>query len=320
MKYKNKTNSNEKKDEKLEQSILMNLKRKEKYIEQISMVDEVPCFSWIDLNPTELCNRRCIFCPRSNPTFYPNQDLNISLKLAEKISDELKSLNYKGCLMLCGYGEPLMHREIVDLVSIFGKDIHTEIVTNGDKLTKNLINKLYEAGLDMILVSLYDGPNQIEYFNKVFYDAGISKDKFILRNRWYSMEEDFGVKLTNRAGMVASGNQKSVNINRPCFYTHYSLQIDWNGDAMLCAQDFNKKIKIGNVYAQSLMEIWKSKNLEKYRKVLGKSYRSHYPCKFCNVDGTLHGKKHAEIWNKIYEEKNETGRVRSSLKEQNKRN
>jgi len=296
----NKKGTDKTKNEIFENSIITNVNRKAKYIDQIIMVDNVPCFSWIDLNPTELCNRRCVFCPRSNSTFYPNQDLNMSLSLAEKICDELKNFNYKGGLMLCGYGEPLMHRKIVPLVQIFGKDIHTEIVTNGDKLTKKLIEDLYNAGLNMMLVSMYDGPHQEDYFHELFSDAGISIDNYILRDRWYSIEEDYGVKLTNRAGMVTSGKQEPVNLNHPCYYTHYSLQIDWNGDATLCAQDFNKKIKIGNAYAQSIMDIWKSKNLDKYRKVLGKGYRLLYPCNQCNVNGTLHGKFHAEIWNKIY--------------------
>ena len=29
----------------------------------------------ITINPTELCNRTCHFCPRSDPKVYPNQNL-----------------------------------------------------------------------------------------------------------------------------------------------------------------------------------------------------------------------------------------------------
>ncbi len=291
----------ETKEEIFEQTILKNVERKGKFIDQIQHVDNIPLFSWIDLNPTELCNRRCVFCPRKDDTFYPNQNLHVDLALARKIASELHEYKYRGGLNLCGYGDPLLHPDIVGLVKVFGRDIHTEMVTNGDKLHKELAQKLFDAGLDVLLVSLYDGPYQIDYFKELFASAGIEENQYILRDRWYSVEEDYGVKLTNRAGSVQAGNQARVENARPCYYTHYSLQIDWNGDVMLCAQDFNKKIKFGNLYAKSMLEIWTSRNARKYREMLGKGYRGIYPCINCNVNGTLHGSKHCEEWVALYE-------------------
>ena len=290
------------KEEIFEQSIMTNIQRKSKYIDTVYMWDGLPLFSWIDINPTELCNRKCEFCPRKDPVDYPNQNLNMDVRLAQKIADELREYDYKGGLMLCGYGEPLLNNNITELVGVFGKDIHTELATNGDKLCTSLVNELLSAGLDVILVSMYDGPYQVDYFEEMFAKVGLKKERYVLRDRWYGVEEDYGVKLTNRAGTVKEGNQEIIDEKRPCYYLHYSLQIDWNGDAVLCTQDYNKKIKSGNVYAQSLMDIWKSRNINKFRKVLGRGYRTMYPCNRCNVNGTLHGKNHAQIWDEIYKE------------------
>jgi len=135
----------------------------------------------------------------------------------------------------------------------------------------------------------------------MFTKAGLKEEQYVLRDRWYSIEEDYGVKLTNRAGAVKEGRQEAFDAKKPCYYTHYSLQVDWNGDVLLCVQDFNKKIKFGNLYGQSLFDIWKSSNITKYRKVLGGGYRVMYPCDRCNVNGTLHGSKHIEAWNEVYE-------------------
>ena len=96
----------------------------------------------------------------------------------------------------------MQHPDIVGLVKVFGQNIHTEMVTNGDKLQKELVQRLFDAGLDVLLVSLYDGPYQIDYFKEMFASAGIGEKQYILRDRWYSVEEDYGVKLTNRAGSV----------------------------------------------------------------------------------------------------------------------
>ena len=36
----------------------------------------------VEINPTELCNRRCSFCPRSDPSVYPNRSLHMSIQTA----------------------------------------------------------------------------------------------------------------------------------------------------------------------------------------------------------------------------------------------
>ena len=276
--------------------ILNNIKRKSEFVDNVEHVSSVPLFSWIDLNPTELCNRTCIFCPRHDSTNYPNQNLHMPLMLAKKIADELKELNYSGGLIICGHGEPLLHPEIVGFVAAFGNEIHTEIVTNGDPLTVTFINELFSAGLGFMLVSLYDGEHQVEEIHNLFDKAGIGKNQYLLRNRWYSEESDFGLKLTNRAGTVDTGKQDVVDEKKPCYYPHYAMQIDWNGDVLVCVQDWNKRVRFGNIHSDSLMEVWTGKLMNRYRRHLGEGDRKMEPCRNCNVTGTLHGYNHAKAW------------------------
>ena len=145
---------------------------------------------------------------------------------------------------------------------------------------------------------MYDGPHQIDEFTKIFKDANITENSYILRDRWYSVDEDYGVKLTNRAGVATEGNQDIVNMSRPCYYPFYSVMLDWNGDVMLCVQDWNKKIKMGNITFSSLLDIWQSSGYKKYRNVLKKGKRVLSPCSGCNTNGTLHGKEHLACWDK----------------------
>ena len=44
------------------------------------------------------------------------------------------------------------------------KVCNTEITTNGDPLTKKTIRKLVDSGINKIVVSLYDGPHQVDKF------------------------------------------------------------------------------------------------------------------------------------------------------------
>ena len=74
------------------------------------------------------------------------------------------------------------------------------------------------------------------------------------------------------------------------------MTIDWNGDVLVCMQDWNKKIKFGNIHANTLLEIWQNKIYSKYRMSLIKGSRKLSPCNKCNADGTLHGGNHADAW------------------------
>ena len=91
-----------------EQTIKKNIQRKSAFVDQVQFVGDIPLFSWIDINPTELCNRRCVFCPRAEVELYPNQNLHISLDLCSKIADELRALKYSGGVAFSGYGEPTL--------------------------------------------------------------------------------------------------------------------------------------------------------------------------------------------------------------------
>ncbi len=275
---------------------LDNLLRKSSYVDHVTYFNEVPLFSWIDINVTELCNRKCVFCPRVSAEFYPNLNLNMDKNLAEKIGAELAALNYKGVVVFSGYSEPTLCPHFEDIISSFPTNIRLELVTNGDNLTAKDFKKLYNAGINHFVVSLYDGEHQVKKFKKIFTEAGFKKDVYSLRDRWYDSDKNFGLKLTNRGGTIDAGEQPEVIPDKPCYYPSYSMTIDWNGDVLVCMQDWNKKVKFGNVSTQSLFEIWTGKSYSKYRTNLLRGNRNLNPCSKCNAEGTLHGFNHANAW------------------------
>jgi radical SAM protein with 4Fe4S-binding SPASM domain len=276
-------------------SIIKNVKRKAERTDVVQFVDvngvRVPLFSWIDINANELCNRRCVFCPRGQK--YKNENVHMDLTLATKISKELKELEYKGTINICGNGEPLLHKDIVGLVKCF-KEHQVEIVTNGDRLSTDLIKNLYDNGLKYFVVSMYDGPEQIERNNKLFKDACIDEDRYILRDRWHPEDDEFGLILTNRAGTMKG--KKDIP-STACYYMHYSMQIDWNGDVLFCVQSvYDKSVIHGNLNEKSMLDIWSSNKIRDYRKKLGEGKRSHHPCDGCDAIGIIHGGNHAAAW------------------------
>ena len=157
------------------------------------------------------------------------------------------------------------------------------------------------ALINKIVVSLYDGPEQVKKYNDLFLKSGINKDKYILRDRWYKEDDGWGLMVTNRAGTLNLENQNlPKKKNMSCFYTHYSMMIDWNGDCYLCTQDWQRKMVSGNIYKQHILNIWNSEILKKFRNDLVNGKRINNPCKNCNAFGLMHGSNHSKAWQKYY--------------------
>ena len=289
------------------ETIKKNLERVSRLVDQSVQInsDNSPLFSWLELSPIDVCNRSCIFCPKSDDNIAPNQpNAILPAVLYKKLATELNDLEYQGTVMLAGYGEPMLHPQLNDLISTFSRVCNTEITTNGAVLSASRIQGMLSAGIGKIVVSMYDGPEQQEYFESMFKTAGAPKEKYILRDRWYDADADYGIKLTNRGGTIDAGVQDKVDSRHPCFYPHYMMMINWNGDCFLCTQDWNRRMQSGNAMLQPLIEIWNSKMLKQYRSRLAGGNRNLSPCSNCNADGTLHGAKHAAYWTSYYQKTN----------------
>ena len=283
------------------ETIQNNINRKKPILDRDpQFFNNIPIPSWIELSLIDVCNRSCSFCPKSDEKVAPDTYQKMSKKLIDKMHDDLKKINYRGVLTLCGYGEPLLHKEIEYICKKLSKVSSVEIVTNGDPLNYKVIQKLYNANLSRLLISMYDGPEQVIKFKTMIKKSGVPEDFVILRDRWYTETENFGVKLTNRAGTISTGNQIGNDVHTVCYYPSYQFLIDWNGDIFLCPQDWQRRQAMGNMMQESLFEIWMSKIMKKYRVDLLNGKRVNNPCKSCNATGTLLGINHAKIWREKY--------------------
>jgi radical SAM protein with 4Fe4S-binding SPASM domain len=250
----------------------------------------------VELNSTELCNRTCWFCPRSNAEIYPNRNLNMSPGLAEKVANDLSSFGYRGRISLSGFGEPLLNKNLAELICALRSHLPKNTIdtnSNGDRLSVEQIAALFEAGITFIYVNLYDSSDQEEPIRKRFEKAGIPEERFKIRPHWDSQEEDWGLILNNRSGMIVDPEHglevPKEPIERPCYYPFSRLLIDWNGDVPLCSNDWGRKRIVGNVGFESVRDIWMSEEITEARKELMRSDRRSAPCSKCSVNGILTG-------------------------------
>ena len=270
-----------------------NIARKSHGADHVHLVDGKPVPSWIEINPTELCSRTCAFCPRHDTNFYPNQPLQMSPETASDLARQLHDISFQGTINISGFGEPLLHRGLEDIVARLA-NFRVEIVTSGDGLSARRIRSLHMAGCRFFAVSLYDGPEQRQKFEDMFAEAAV--DTYILRDRWQTEADNFGLSLlTNRAGTVEVGKQAEVDTKKPCFYLAYSMMVDWNGDILLCSQDWHKRVKFGTV-RDGIMAAWTSPAMRKRRMQLLRGRDGLHPCSGCNANGQVHGLEHAIAW------------------------
>lgn len=250
----------------------------------------------VEFNTTELCNRTCVFCPRVNPEIYPNRKLHLTAEIVDKASMDLQNIGFTGRISFSGFGEPVLNKKFPDLIRAARKNLPDNCIdtnTNGDRLTPEMVSKMFEAGITFVYANMYDGPEQEAVFKAVFEDAKISPDRYKLRPHWEEVGDDYGLFLNNRSGMVVDPDiglpAVAEPIVRPCYYPFSRAMVDWNGDVLICSNDWARKCVVGNVVEQSFSDVWMSEKMFEVRMKLMQSDRNHKPCATCGVNGTLSG-------------------------------
>jgi radical SAM protein with 4Fe4S-binding SPASM domain len=262
----------------------------------------LPLPTEIEISESGTCNRTCSFCPRSSPNFEDKKEF-ISNILHEKLCLELKELNYKGTIRYSGFVEPLLDKNIFKLLGMarnYLPNVNLEMVTNGDPLNLERLKNLFKSGLNKILISVYDGKEDAKKFEELCQKANLIKDQFIVRHRYLSEDEDFGITLSNRSGLMENAEFKIKKLKeplkKPCYIPSYTFFLDYQGDVLMCPHDWGKKIILGNLNKENFLDIWFSEQSMKIRNMLNKSNRQFTPCNVCDVDGTLMGKKNASYF------------------------
>lgn len=272
------------------------------YFDSIEEQNLLSTISVIDINTIDVCNRSCVFCPRNDPSVYPNRNLKMTARGANLISQKLKDINYSGTIAISGFGENLLNPEISEIIyqlKNLNEKCFVECNTNGDPLTKNLAKSLIDSGLDCLNINMYDGPEQIQKFDELL--DGIPTNNIKYRKHWDP--KDYGMIYNNRSGMVTWLEPEIDNNlkNSPCYYPFYKLFVDWNGDVLFCANDWGRTRIVGNLFQQSVEEVWMSKGMEKVRRRLLNNNRNFNPCSKCSVNGRLLGEKSFVVLKDYYE-------------------
>lgn len=266
------------------------------------------------IDPTNKCNFRCEFCPTADKMLLrkigrPAATMNLDLFC--KVVDDLKAFPQK--LKLASVykdGEPLMNSQFPEMIRYLKDANVAERIwtkTNGSALCPELNQRLIDAGLDMICISveavsaegylsiakaridydrfranladLYHRRNTCQIYIKIA-DSGLSKGEI---EKFYADFQPISTQIAVEKLMGWSfsdikdftlGTHPGTYDGLPlvaktvCAYPFYVMAVNADGSVSLCGNDWAHGTVVGNVQEQSLQEIWHGDALYRFRKTM----------------------------------------------------
>jgi MoaA/NifB/PqqE/SkfB family radical SAM enzyme len=261
----------------------------------------------VQVQTVSWCNRECVFCPSGT---FEIPKTSMSDAVLDRIAAELRRLKFRGRFSPYLMNEPLLDKHLAERISRI-RGVLSEatifISTNGDALSADLGLRLFDAGLDRMLVNLYDanGPARRRTeaalaalvntlpdlmllrdaaFPELVEDPALSGKKLIAvtdASEWKASD------LTNRAGNVPNAAIPVEPLKASCYRPFRQLYIRYTGDVVLCCCDWRGEVVFGNIMNEDLDAILSGELPSTYRAHLARRDRSLPLCRSCDFDGLL---------------------------------
>ncbi len=272
----------------------------------------------VHIASSNYCNASCIMCPHSKLKKFGNMNND----LYKKIIDNCKKLKIKN-LVLSFFGEPLIDKNLLERIKYAkSSGMSVGFSSNASLLTKKWARDLIESGLDSITISL-DGYSKETYekirlglkfdvvkenilglvemkkkmnkqnpsINLVLVE--MEENKREIKNfygEWKNKVQGINIiNMRNWAGTIEKETTKESfhskkNMKRkPCVSIWTEMYVDWEGKVVLCCDDWNSSVILGDLNKQSIEEIWRGGKLNKIRQAhKNREFHKAPLCNQCN--------------------------------------
>ncbi len=265
----------------------------------------------IRLETTNLCNARCVTCPRETLTRPMG---TMSMDLFESLVDQALELGADE-ISPFGYGEPLMDKGIANKVAYCtSKGLKTFITTNASLLDTSKAFDLIDAGLSHIRFSVHGIGKEYEavHQNLTWETTSFNIRMFLKINKKKS--NAVRTEVTYMPMMLRTESEISqivqcwkcsgindIEVWKPHNWTtgkqyrnvctHKKtcgrpekgpLQIQWDGTVIVCCFDYNGVLVVGDANKDSLETILKSPEYNRIREKHEKGDMSGLICESCD--------------------------------------
>lgn len=255
--------------------------------------------SQVIVDMTEVCNLACVHCP--HPEFKKSvhyQARYLDPELNAKMIGEVRQqgAGYTQYIRYTAEGEPLVHPECYDMIeyAVRNSGVLVSLTTNGTILNEKRIQKLLEAGLDLIDISIdaflpetyakirVNGDlevTQSNVINMIRMAKEFSKQTRVVvsfieqpdnvgesenfEKFWYDQGANYVVvrRLHSGAGAVANIadtlRKQSVDTKRkPCLYPWERIILNPRGYLAFCPQDWVHGSPVADYRTTTIKEVW----------------------------------------------------------------
>ena len=251
----------------------------------------IPSTNEVRIETSTSCNAGCVFCPHPTEDFtrkrqvMPSDEYKFYLdKVLDEMGDQIEETTFSG------FGEIFIDKNVEEKISYASsRGLAVHILSNGSLMTPERVDKLYEAGGKDIRISLHtsnpDTYGKIMNYksSKFNYETTFSNLDYAIENKPEETDiiitadivdsnekdveqliEDFGDKCSlevwkphNWVYGKEYRDKSSPNTLDTCgrpFSGPIQIQID--GDVIMCCFDFNNQLVLGNFKRQTLKEIF----------------------------------------------------------------
>ena len=257
-------------------------------------------FKKVYVELTNNCNLNCSFC-KKNDRVKEYLSLDNFKIIMSKLDGYTKYLYFH--LM----GEPLIHKDINELIDIGSTKYNINITTNGYNIKRIKDNK----NIHQINISLHSYDKKYnktldEYLNDIFLSVDkLSENTIISYRMWVDSvyKTDIINMLNNKYNVIIDGNTKlrdniyfeydtefiwpDINNNyyTECgscmgLRTHIGILVD--GSIVPCCLDYNGYLKLGNIYKDDLSIILNSDKVKNMIDGFKNNKKIEELCKHCN--------------------------------------
>lgn len=293
----------------------------------------------VDIELSSLCNLKCPMCYTITEEF--SEKVNITRMewdLYKKIIDEIAGK--VPAIRLSLRGEATLHKRFVDCIRYAKESGIKEVstLTHGGKLTLPYFEKIVDAGIDWITISIdgvgstYERIRKPLKFNdllskikaiKLYKDErGLKRPVIKVQGIWPAIQEDpktYYETFAPYVDLVAFnplidylGNDKNVEYleNFTCPQQYQRLVVGADGLVMKCSNDEENRETVGDLTQQSVHEVWHGSKLESVRELhkRDRGFMQSNVCRKCYLPRKT-TEEPAEIDGRTFIVKNYTFRV-----------
>jgi radical SAM protein with 4Fe4S-binding SPASM domain len=238
----------------------------------------IPLFERLEIESQANCNRSCWFCPRTYDRSgkYLNQNGKAVLSRMPTVKilailDEAAGMGFRGEVAFHYYSEPLLDERNAMLAGeAKQRGMQPYLHTNGDvlKLKPDLCDEI-QGVYQRVAVGLYDFQT----------DDELEEAKSYWRRRLDRVDLSFSyIPLSRSGGARSIGVPRALApsdarmavpdftyLNAPCHRPLLRMIIQYDGEMGNCCEDTHGAFGLGNIYRNTLKELWYS---ERHVKVV----------------------------------------------------